>query len=69
METVLGSLGLTDDERGLTQQTLERMVREQAGARGVAILMSPINIGIGTKREPQDRPARRQGPPRPCSGP
>jgi len=49
VETVLGSLGLTDDERGLIQQTLERMVRERAGARGVAILTSPINIGIGTK--------------------
>ena len=46
---VLGSLGLLDDERGLIQQTLERMVRERAGARGVAILTSPINIGIGTK--------------------
>ena len=49
VETVLGSLGLTDDERGLIQQTLERMVRERAGTRGVAILTSPINIGIGTK--------------------
>ena len=49
VETVLGSLCLTDDERGLIQQTLERMVRERAGARGVAILTSPINIGIGTK--------------------
>ena len=49
VETVLGSLGLTDDERGLIQQTLERMVRERAGAQGIAILTSPINIGIGTK--------------------
>jgi ubiquinone/menaquinone biosynthesis C-methylase UbiE len=49
VETVLGGLGLTDDERGLVQQTLERMVRERAGAQGVAILTSPINIGIGTK--------------------
>jgi SAM-dependent methyltransferase len=49
VEAVLGSLGLTDDERGLIQQTLERMVRERAGAQGIAILTSPINIGIGTK--------------------
>jgi ubiquinone/menaquinone biosynthesis C-methylase UbiE len=49
VETVLGSLGLTEGERSLIQQTLERMVRERAGPRGVAVLTSPINIGIGTK--------------------
>jgi SAM-dependent methyltransferase len=48
-ETVLGSLGLTNDERGLIQQAMERMVRERAGAQGFARLTNPINIGIGVK--------------------
>jgi len=49
VEVLLGSLGLTNDERGEIRQTLEKMVREQAGESGVAQLTNPINIGIGTK--------------------
>ncbi|MGH7598847.1 MAG: SAM-dependent methyltransferase, partial [bacterium] len=49
VEMVLGSLNLTNDERGVIQQALEKMVRERAGGRGAAKLTNPINIGIGTK--------------------
>ena len=49
VETVLGSLNLTNDERGAMQRTLDRMVRERAGGPGGAKLTNPINIGIGTK--------------------
>jgi ubiquinone/menaquinone biosynthesis C-methylase UbiE len=49
VETVLGALSLTSDERGAIRQALDRLVRERAGQSGPAILTSPINIGIGTK--------------------
>jgi ubiquinone/menaquinone biosynthesis C-methylase UbiE len=49
VEMVLGSLNLTNDERGVIQQTLEKMVRERAGDGGPAKLTNPINIGVGTK--------------------
>lgn len=49
VEMVLGSLSLTADERGVIQQTLEKMVRERAGRSGPARLTNPVNIGIGTR--------------------
>ena len=49
VEMVLGSLSLTHDERGLVQQTLEKMVRERAGGGNGARLTNPVNIGIGRK--------------------
>lgn len=49
VELVLGSLNLTNDERNVIQQTLEKMVRERAGASGAAKLTNPVNIGVGTK--------------------
>jgi ubiquinone/menaquinone biosynthesis C-methylase UbiE len=49
VETVLGSLNLTNDERGVIQRALERMIRERAGSSGAAKLTNPINIGVGTK--------------------
>jgi ubiquinone/menaquinone biosynthesis C-methylase UbiE len=49
VEMVLGSLDLTNDERGVIQQTLEKMVRERAGGSGSAKLTNPIHIGVGTK--------------------
>ncbi len=49
VEMVLGSLNLTNDERRVIQQTLEKMVRERAGGSGAAKLTNPINIGVGTK--------------------
>jgi ubiquinone/menaquinone biosynthesis C-methylase UbiE len=49
VEMVLGGLNLTNDERGVIQQTLEKMVRARAGGSGAAKLKNPINIGVGTK--------------------
>lgn len=49
VEEVLGSLALSESERGVVRQTLNRMVRERAGDHGSAILRNPVNIGIGTK--------------------
>ncbi len=50
VERVLGGmLNLTNYERGVVQQTLDKMARERARSSGVAKLTSPINIGMGTK--------------------
>jgi ubiquinone/menaquinone biosynthesis C-methylase UbiE len=48
-EMVLGSLNLASGERDTIRQALENLVRERAGGSGMAVLTSPINIGIGTK--------------------
>jgi ubiquinone/menaquinone biosynthesis C-methylase UbiE len=49
VELVLGSLKLTNGERDVIQQALDRLVRERAGSSDAARLTNPINIGIGTK--------------------
>jgi len=49
IEMVLGSLNLTDHERGVIRQALDRLVRKRAGSSAAAKLTNPINIGIGTK--------------------
>jgi SAM-dependent methyltransferase len=49
VETVLGTLDLTEGERGTMQQAVDRLVRERAGRGNTAKLANPINIGIGTK--------------------
>jgi hypothetical protein len=46
---VLGSLNLTNDERDMIQQALDRLVHERAKVGGMAKLTNPVNIGIGTK--------------------
>jgi ubiquinone/menaquinone biosynthesis C-methylase UbiE len=48
-EDVLGSLGLTNDERRTIRETIEKLARERAGDAGTAKLTNPINIGVGTK--------------------
>jgi pimeloyl-ACP methyl ester carboxylesterase/ubiquinone/menaquinone biosynthesis C-methylase UbiE len=49
VETVLGSLKLRSDERGMIKQRLETMVRDRAGRDSTARLTNPINIGVGRK--------------------
>lgn len=49
VEEVLGSLWLSEGERGIIRATLDNMVRERAGDDSSAILRNPVNIGIGTK--------------------
>jgi ubiquinone/menaquinone biosynthesis C-methylase UbiE len=48
-EMLLGSQNLTNDERGVIQQALEKMVRERAGGSSAARLIRPVNIGVGKK--------------------
>jgi hypothetical protein len=49
VESVLGGLTLTAEDRAIIQHTLDRMVRDRAGESGVARLTNPINVGIGSK--------------------
>lgn len=49
VEEVLGELELTAEERNVVQERLDELVRERADDAGVAVLTSPINIGVGTK--------------------
>lgn len=49
VEMALSGLNLTNEERGVIQQTLEKMVRERADGSGAADLTNLINIGVGTK--------------------
>jgi SAM-dependent methyltransferase len=49
VESVLGGLELTESERGVVQEALERLVRERAGGQAVAAITAPVNIGIGTR--------------------
>jgi ubiquinone/menaquinone biosynthesis C-methylase UbiE len=50
VEMVLSdTLKLTNDERGVVQQALDKIVRERAGGSGTAKLTNPINFGVGTK--------------------
>lgn len=49
VDVVLDGLNLTNPEREVIRQSLDRMVRERAGRSSAATLTSPINIGVGTK--------------------
>lgn len=49
VETLLGSLELSNEERGVAREALDGMVRERASGRHTARLTNPVNIGIGTK--------------------
>ena len=50
VESVLSDLRITSEELSAIEHALEEFVRERAGAAPVAVLTSPINIGVGTKR-------------------
>ena len=50
VEHVLGELlELTNDERGVVQRTLDKLVRERAAGGRAAKLTNPVNIGVGVK--------------------
>lgn len=49
VESILGELKVTRDERESVKAALEQLVRERAGGDGQAVLTVPINIAIGTK--------------------
>lgn len=44
-----GMLNLTDDERRVVQQNLDKRVHERAAGSRAAKLTNPVNIGVGTK--------------------
>jgi ubiquinone/menaquinone biosynthesis C-methylase UbiE len=46
---VLGELGLSDEDKGVIQDSLEAMIQRRSGGNGIAVLTNPINIGHGTK--------------------
>jgi ubiquinone/menaquinone biosynthesis C-methylase UbiE len=48
-EAILADQAVTNEERGILSQTLDRMVRERAAGSGLAKLTNAINIGVGTK--------------------
>lgn len=49
VEEVLGHLGVTNAERSVIRQTLEKLFRERAGDSDSAQLNNPVNIGVGSK--------------------
>ena len=49
VESVLGGLNLTGEDRAEVQRALEAQVRERSGGRGVAVLGNPVQIGIGNR--------------------
>jgi hypothetical protein len=46
---VLGEVGPSEDQIATMKRAADRLIRERAGGAGEAVLISPINIGIGTK--------------------
>ncbi len=49
VEMVLAELNLTDEQRIVTREALDDMVRKRSGGSAPAVLTNPINIGTGTK--------------------
>lgn len=49
VESVLGCLELTGDERSAVQRALERQVRERAGGGDAAVLTNPVHVGVGLR--------------------
>lgn len=50
VESVLGCLNLTGDERVEIQQALATQVRERSGGHEAAVLTNPIHIGTGIRQ-------------------
>jgi ubiquinone/menaquinone biosynthesis C-methylase UbiE len=46
---ILGQLNLNKEQLAVIQQAMDDLVRERAAGSGTAVLISPINIGIGMK--------------------
>jgi ubiquinone/menaquinone biosynthesis C-methylase UbiE len=49
VETILGSVNVTGDERRTIEQAMNTLWAERAGSSSIARLAAPINIGWGTK--------------------
>jgi ubiquinone/menaquinone biosynthesis C-methylase UbiE len=50
VESVLTDLAVSEQERSAIERALDESVRERRGDAQVAVLTSPINIGVGVKR-------------------
>jgi len=50
VESILGELDVTQAERAVIRQTMQRLVSERAGGQQTATLTNPVNIGVGRKR-------------------
>lgn len=46
---ILGQLNLSKERIAVIQQAMDTLIRERAAGSGTAVLISPINIGIGMK--------------------
>jgi hypothetical protein len=46
---ILGQLNLSKERIAVIQQAMDSLIRERAAGSGTAVLVSPINIGIGVK--------------------
>jgi ubiquinone/menaquinone biosynthesis C-methylase UbiE len=49
VKDILGELNLSKEQIVTVQESLQQMIQERAGKDELAVLSSPINIGIGTK--------------------
>jgi hypothetical protein len=49
VRTILGPLNMTQGQIAVIQQAMDGLVRERAAGSSIAILINPINIGIGSK--------------------
>ena len=49
VHNILGGLNLSEEQIVTIQESLQQMVQERAGKNEIAVLTSPINIGIGIK--------------------
>ena len=48
---ILDDVGVSEADRARMRAALDEMIRERAGAAGVAVLTAPLNIGWGRKDE------------------
>jgi hypothetical protein len=46
---ILSELDLTPDQVAVIKKAAGDLIHERAGGTGTAVLISPINIGIGSK--------------------
>jgi hypothetical protein len=46
---ILDQLNLSNVQIAVIQQAMDSLIRERAAGSGTAVLISPINIGIGMK--------------------
>jgi ubiquinone/menaquinone biosynthesis C-methylase UbiE len=49
VEKILSHLNITAGERGVIEQSLDKLVRERAAGKRSALLTNPVHVGIGTK--------------------